>query len=69
MPLPTEVHGQWSWVYHPDVITWEDEHKIDAANAVAQLSAAPRHLNEGWLKLSDALGYGTAAPNGPKRRK
>jgi hypothetical protein len=69
MPLPSQIHGVWSWMYHPDVITWRDEHKIDLANAVAQLPDAARHLNEGWLKLSEALADDAAGRKSPRRKK
>lgn len=55
MPLPADIHGKWSWVFHPDVTTWREEEKIAKEDAIAQLPAGPRQINEGWLKLSDAL--------------
>jgi hypothetical protein len=56
LPLTSEIHGHWSWVYQPDVVTWKEDAKVQVANAEAELPPNPRHIHEGWLKLSDALG-------------
>ena len=53
MPLPADIHGSWSWVYHQDVTAWSEDKEIQDDTGVADLPDAPRHINEGWLKLSD----------------
>lgn len=55
LPLPADIHGTWSWLYHPNVTLWSDAEPIQNDDAIARFSQGARHLNEGWLKLSDAL--------------
>jgi hypothetical protein len=69
IPLPSGVHGKWTWFYQPDVVTWKDDPKIEPSTAVAEFPAAPRHLNEGWLKLSEALGDAALRAARAKREK
>lgn len=55
LPLPADIHGTWSWLYHPSVTLWSDAEPIQNDDAIARFTQGARHLNEGWLKLSDAL--------------
>jgi hypothetical protein len=54
MPLPSQMSGQWSWIQHTGVTTWEEIKQIAQANAQARLGT-DYELKEGWLQLSNAL--------------
>jgi len=54
MPLPSEMSGNWSWIQHTGVTTWDEIDKIAQANAKARLG--PEYeLKDGWLKLTNAI--------------
>jgi len=55
LPLPADVHGNWSWLYHPSVTMWSESETIQNDDAIARFTQGARHINEGWLKLSDAI--------------
>jgi hypothetical protein len=55
MPLPATTQGNWSWVQHPGVTTWQEITTIAKANPSAILSDIPVSIREGWLKLTGAL--------------
>jgi hypothetical protein len=70
LPLPSGIHGKWSWVFQPDVVTWQEDSRVETAGPIAEFPSAPRHLNEGWLKLSEALGnLALRAAQNKKRNK
>lgn len=52
MPLPTEIHGEWSWLQHSGVTVVEEIDKIGKATQQARLGNKANTINEGWLKLS-----------------
>lgn len=63
MPLPTELQGDWSYLRHSGVTTWEEIHEIAQANQEARFT--PENiLQDGWLKLANAIGdSSTSQPN------
>lgn len=54
MPLPSEMSGEWSWIKHSGVSTWEEISNIAQGNAKARIGK-DYELTEGWLKLTNAL--------------
>ena len=62
LPLPADIHGRWSWLYHPDVTVWSTAEQIQNEDGIARFTQLPRHVNEGWLKLSDALSKQKSKP-------
>jgi hypothetical protein len=59
MPMPADIHGSWTWLYHPNVTMWNEAANIQDDDAIARFPPLPRHISEGWLKLSDALSLET----------
>lgn len=55
LPMPADVHGDWSWLYHPNVTMWSSAEAIQNDDGIARFTQGPRHINEGWLKLSEAI--------------
>lgn len=59
LPLPAGVGQQWSWLQpyrEDDELEWSEVHELVAANAVPQMSASPKTIVEGRLKLTGVLG-------------
>lgn len=54
MPLPSEISGNWSWIQHTGVTTWEEISDIAQGNSKARFGV-DYVLKDGWLKLSNAL--------------
>jgi hypothetical protein len=52
MPLPSELSGNWSWIQHTGVTTWEEVSQIGQANGNARFDTT-HDLKDGWLKLSN----------------
>ncbi len=55
MPLPTDIHGSWSWIGRPDTGTWATSKTLLKDDDVARFPQAPRHVLEGWLALSGGI--------------
>lgn len=51
IPVPSEQHGDWSWVWQTAPGTFESEGVV-AATGQANLPKAPPHMMEGWLVLT-----------------
>ncbi|MBL9128008.1 MAG: hypothetical protein JNL97_10195 [Verrucomicrobiales bacterium] len=51
MPLPSEIHGDWSWLSRQSVALWGPPAEVGAADAVPALADVPLRLREGWLVL------------------
>ncbi|MFC4914096.1 hypothetical protein, partial [Actinomadura gamaensis] len=54
LPLPSDVHGTWSWLHRPDPFTWAADEVTARAAAGADGSppARPPSAAEGWLRLA-----------------
>lgn len=55
MPLPSEIHGKWSWVARKDITSWDTPADIGNQDAVARIGSQPPRLREGWLTLTGGI--------------
>ena len=51
MPLPSEIHGDWSWLSRQSVTLWGPAVEVGTADDVPVLADVPLRLREGWLVL------------------
>jgi hypothetical protein len=52
IPLPAvDSTHQWSWVYHPDTISWSEVTDLGNVSSNANFRPEPKEMSEGWLKL------------------
>ncbi|NET81454.1 MAG: hypothetical protein F6J94_05655 [Moorea sp. SIO1F2] len=56
LPLPAAIKGDWTWVERSGVTTWRESDPLTSSTSSAQLPSTRPNVNEGWLKLSGALG-------------
>jgi hypothetical protein len=49
LPLPTDIHGTWSWVHRPDPLSWQTD--AIAAATDTGLGLAPLVARAGWLQI------------------
>jgi hypothetical protein len=56
IPLPTDGHGEWSWVFFPDETNESEEAEAVTDTAATPSLSAAMALHEGWLKLRPAKG-------------
>ena len=53
VPLPAVDNTyQWSWIYHPDKVSWIEITDFDTISSNANFQPNPNEVSEGWLKLN-----------------
>jgi hypothetical protein len=50
MPVPTDVHGTWSWDHRSDITNWAED-KVINATGDANIADDPAKAQEGWLRM------------------
>jgi hypothetical protein len=59
MPVPSEIHGTWSWDHRADITTWLDDPIVNATQD-AHLRPDPASGTEGWLRMEPPPPAGTS---------
>jgi hypothetical protein len=50
MPVPSEIHGTWSWDHRADLVRWQEDPVVNSTGD-ATLPADPCEAQEGWLRM------------------
>lgn len=56
MPVPSEMHGDWSWMERQSVTLWAPALEPTPSDSVPSMANTPLRLREGWLVLSKSEG-------------
>jgi hypothetical protein len=59
MPVPSEIHGTWSWDHRADITTWAED-PVVVATQDAFLRPDPASGTEGWLRMDPPPAPGTS---------
>jgi hypothetical protein len=49
LPLPTDIHGTWTWARRPDPLSWQTDSVVAATDT--GLGTAPLVAQSGWLQI------------------
>jgi hypothetical protein len=52
MPVPSEMHGDWSWMERQSVTLWAPALEPTPSDSIPSMAGTPLRLREGWLVLS-----------------